>query len=521
MSGRPRVLLIEADGVEVASTLHGRGMTVEAASDLAAARTELEDRRFDCVVTAAEVPDGEGGVAAGVDILRDVWAVDRDLPTVLYGDERDEEVAGEAVSAGLADYAPLDVEGGTGRLVGRVRNAVARRQAVRRAEQQARMNEVLREISQTLVRVDSHEAIEDSVCERLAHTEQYAFAWIAGVDDDLTLRAMAVDDGAVQGRGAISIDEGTAFTEPVRRAAGEREVVVVREIGDRGGVWEAALGQSFEAVAAVPFVYDERLYGVLVLYADRPGAFAEDEQRVLADLGATIAYAMNAVDVRRKMQLRERQLRRQNERLEEFASVVSHDLRNPLTVARGYLEALGDGSAVGEIRESLDRMETIIEDVLEMARQGGTIEETTPVDLGEAARTAWGNVDTGEATLDVAAEATVDADESRFRQLLENLFRNALEHGDAGVVRVGPLREDGDLAGLYVEDDGPGIPPEEREDVLEMGYTNSEDGTGFGLAIVAKIADAHGWQPRVTEGSDGGARFEFTGVAAADTGSPG
>ncbi|MFC4449989.1 ATP-binding protein [Halorussus aquaticus] len=93
-----------------------------------------------------------------------------------------------------------------------------------------------------------------------------------------------------------------------------------------------------------------------------------------------------------------------------------------------------------------------------------------------------------------------------FRHLLENLFTNAVEHADGCVtVRVGGLP-----SGFYVEDDGPGIPEAEREQVFEAGYTT--DGIGFGLVFVAELADTYGWEYAITDGPDGGARFEFTGV---------
>jgi signal transduction histidine kinase len=66
--------------------------------------------------------------------------------------------------------------------------------------------------------------------------------------------------------------------------------------------------------------------------------------------------------------------------------------------------------------------------------------------------------------------------------------------------------------GFFVEDDGPGIEPENRDRVCERGYSTSPGGTGFGLSIVAEVAAAHGWDFEITDGSDGGARFEFTGV---------
>lgn len=86
-------------------------------------------------------------------------------------------------------------------------------------------------------------------------------------------------------------------------------------------------------------------------------------------------------------------------------------------------------------------------------------------------------------------------------------------------VTVGRLADD---AGFYVEDDGPGIPSDRRSAVFERGVASDEGGTGLGLSIVATVANAHGWAVSATEGSDGGARFEFdtTGRPVAASGPP-
>jgi signal transduction histidine kinase len=92
--------------------------------------------------------------------------------------------------------------------------------------------------------------------------------------------------------------------------------------------------------------------------------------------------------------------------------------------------------------------------------------------------------------------------------LLENLFRNALDHGGKDVtVTVGILER-----GFYVEDDGSGISADPPTDIFESGYSTTSEGTGFGLAIVADIVEAHGWEIHVTSGESGGARFEVRGV---------
>jgi signal transduction histidine kinase len=72
------------------------------------------------------------------------------------------------------------------------------------------------------------------------------------------------------------------------------------------------------------------------------------------------------------------------------------------------------------------------------------------------------------------------------------------------------------LRGFYVADDGTGVPEADRDDVFDSGYSTTQAGTGFGLAIVAEIAEAHGWDIALTESEDGGARFEVTGVDVRD-----
>ncbi|QWC18699.1 HAMP domain-containing sensor histidine kinase [Halorubrum sp. 2020YC2] len=212
--------------------------------------------------------------------------------------------------------------------------------------------------------------------------------------------------------------------------------------------------------------------------------------------------------------IRRTELRRERDRLEEFASVVSHDLRNPLTVARGHLDLARrehpDDDHLDAVEPALDRMEDIIGETLALAREGKRVDEVDDVAVDECARRCWSRVDTADATLRVAEPPAVRADADRLSHVFENLFRNAVEHGGPGVtVRVGAL--DGEV-GFFFEDDGPGIPDDRAERVRETGFTTTQDGTGFGLAIVDQIVDAHGWTLRIGAGDDGGARFEIAGV---------
>jgi PAS domain S-box-containing protein len=242
------------------------------------------------------------------------------------------------------------------------------------------------------------------------------------------------------------------------------------------------------------------------------------------DIVSGIAVSQNVTE----RKLRERELARQNERLEEFASVVSHDLRNPLNVAQGHLDLLQqewDSDRLDAVSRAHDRMNDLIDDLLTLAREGEEVGDTEAVDLAAITERCWRNVDTDGATIDPRTDRTIRADRSRLQQLLENLVRNSVEHGSTGnrtksgdsvehgstndgvTVTVGDLPD-----GFYVADDGPGIPEADRDRVFDAGYTTSQDGTGFGLRIVEQVVEAHAWDIEVMEGDEGGARFEITGV---------
>ena len=197
--------------------------------------------------------------------------------------------------------------------------------------------------------------------------------------------------------------------------------------------------------------------------------------------------------------------------MEAFASIVSHDLRNPLSVADGRLDLAAsecDSEHFEHIEQAHDRMRVLIDDLLTLARTGEAVAGFEPVDLAAIATGCWETVETEQATLVVESERTIQGDESRLKQLFENLFRNSVEHGGEEVtVTVGEVDD-----GFYIEDDGSGIPEAVREEIFEAGYSMNPDGTGFGLNIVGRIVAAHGWEISVTESSDGGARFEITGV---------
>ena len=248
-------------------------------------------------------------------------------------------------------------------------------------------------------------------------------------------------------------------------------------------------------------------YGIGIAGSTEVGAFSESTVSLARVLAANVEAALERAEREATLRERERDLARQNERLSEFAGVVSHDLRNPLTVARGYLGMLdGDEELIARIDDAHRRMDALTDDLLSLAREGKVVGETERVELAEVAREAWSVVETADATLRVEGPGAVEADPDRLVELFANLYRNAVEHGGADVtVTVSDIEE-----GFAVADDGPGIPPEERSAALDAGYTTGEDGTGLGLAIVNRIAEAHAWTVSLDESESGGTRVVFT-----------
>ncbi|POG55570.1 PAS domain S-box protein [Haloferax marisrubri] len=325
--------------------------------------------------------------------------------------------------------------------------------------------------------------------------------------------------------------------------------------------FESGESQVYDDVLSQPGLYNPETeihseiqvplgeYGLMMAGSPSTAAFSETDVDLFRILSATVEAAFARAS-------REAKLQRQNDRLDKFASVVAHDLRNPLTVAIGFLELTqetGDTSYLSKVESAHGRMERLIEDLLALSRGATSVEQPTQIDLAALATEAWGYVDTDAATLTTADDlGAIAGDRGRLTQLFENLFRNAVEHGSTGsrdapddavehgstgnqtssgdavehgstgsrissddamehggrdiTVTVGPLE---DAAGFYVEDDGVGIPESHRGEVFDHGVTFSDTGTGFGLSIVDDIASAHGWQVDVTDGTDGGARFEF------------
>ncbi|AKU06663.1 receiver/sensor box histidine kinase [Haloferax gibbonsii] len=507
---------------EVGSEIHG---ALEAAM-ASGATTRLDTRidAFDVRVSARIYPDDSGVSVFIREVASDATAAaDRagtDDTSLDAGEIADQCDSGAGVNAGT-------------RLPGR---DAAERERLERALRD------LQSVARELLRVETSEAVAAVAVEAVRDVVGWPISgvWFYDPDDD-ALVPVAQSDAARQ-----------VFGEsPTLHRDGEETLIWEAFDANEVRVYERTVGgsevqhpdSSIESEVHVPLGE----YGVLLTGDTRQGAFTDVDVELLQLLASTVSSAVERAKREQTLRDREAELAAANERLDEFVSVVAHDLRNPLSVAKGYLEIAadtGDPEHFEKIETALERMNALISDLLTLARQGSPVTEFEAVDLRSKVTHAWSFVATEDARLEPLDLGVVRADTGRLLQLFENLFRNAVEHGSTGsrtpsddavehgstgnqttsgdavehggaaaTVTVGRLDDD---AGFYVEDDGDGIPESLRERVFEHGYTTDRTGTGFGLAIVENIAEAHGWSVTLTDGTDGGARFEFRGVEWVD-----
>lgn len=366
--------------------------------------------------------------------------------------------------------------------------------AVTDVTDRVRRERAITALHEVAARLSSCESIEVA-CEEAIEAAESILSFdlcVAAVETDGMLEVVAASNEIPEGATRrFRVGEGIAG-----RTVETGETIVVDDLW----VDQGDQNPPFRSILSLPVGRRGNFQAV----AEEPAAFDAVDRELAELLVAQLDAAFERLH-------HESQLRLQNERLTEFANIVSHDLRNPLNVAQGNLELhreTCDDEQLERVAHAHDRMEALIKDLLGLAIHAKGAMKLEPVDLPQLVEACWESVDTADATLHVETERTISAATGQLRQLFENLFRNAVEHGGANVtVRVGDV--DG---GIYIEDDGSGIPDTVQPHVLEVGYTTTEQGTGFGLHIVKRVAESHGWDLTVARAETGGARFVLTGL---------
>ena len=369
-------------------------------------------------------------------------------------------------------------------------------------EQQENL-EQLHEAANRLYTADSIEACYEVTIEAGVSVLGFDWCTLAAPSDDgryLEIRAISAGTPLEVGDTPFGVDEGIAG-----------EVYQSKEPSVVGDVRESSNAEPTADVIRSVLTVPVGDWGILQAISTDPNEFDEQDRHHAELLVASMLTAVDRIEQRGELE-------RQRDRLEEFASVVSHDLRNPLAVADGRIDLAADECDSVHLEDAaaaIDRMDNMIDDLLTLASEGESVGERSEFELAQLLDDCRLGMDTKEATFICETDAVIRADRQRVRQLFENLIRNAIEHAGHDVtITVGHLED-----GFFVADDGPGITLDDPRSIFEPGVTGASDGNGFGLAIVKRIVDAHEWEISVTTGEGGGARFEITDVDIV-TGSP-
>lgn len=382
------------------------------------------------------------------------------------------------------------------------------------------LHEISREITRLIARRGSREDIEQTVCDALATSESYAFAWIGEPDESGRVVPRAETNvGSYLDDVEITVDESATGQGPTGMALRRNEVHTTTNIdADRYAPWrDATDARGIAATAAVPIVYEGEQFGVLNVYTRRENALSAEEQAVLSQIGEILGLAITAIR-------HESQLAGERERLEFLNRLIRHNLLNSLTAIRMRTDTLLDHvdtdgrEHVATISEQTDEMADLIETLRSLMRIMVDEEdhELEPVDLDDALATQLDRVRASnpDATLDAPCSGstlgTVAADDL-LGEVLHNVLVNAVAHNDGDpYIRVRADADDATVR-LHVADDGPGVSPELREQIFTRGESYFDSpGTGFGLYLVREILDSYGGDITVGDSDLDGAVFTLT-----------
>ncbi|MCP4132589.1 MAG: GAF domain-containing protein [bacterium] len=463
-------------------------------------------------------------------------------------------------------------------IIGAVISGLAKRMK-RTQNRLLRVNRALKAYSGanlSIVRAIDEMELYNDICKLMVYVAGYRFAWVGFAEQDelKSIRPLAqagFDDGYLKSLN-LTWEDTEMGQGPSGKAIRTGKPAVSRNILTDPDFkpWRSnAIKSGYQSAVSIPFKTANEVMGMLTVYSDIPEAFNEDEVDLLVDLTNDFAFGIDSLRTRierdqvtleirelnkeleERVKQRTRKLNKTNEKLlleieerellfkeleektrelESFVHTASHDLKAPLVVMGGYSSVLlkkykqvldETGKNYLElIRDNVFRMESLIQDLLELSRIGKVVEQKEQVDVEEILATVKGGfllqLDKNGIVLDICTPLPkAYANKGRILQIFDNLIGNAMKFkGDQEkpIIQIGAHKHDEKFYRFYVKDNGIGIDKKDHELVFQEFNRLNEvetEGTGIGLAIVKKIIEHHGGSIWVESETGKGASFYF------------
>jgi signal transduction histidine kinase len=324
----------------------------------------------------------------------------------------------------------------------------------------------------------------------------------------ISLRGSIVEDVIREGK--------TIYREDLSEARYDQE----------SGLFELGLRSRVSA----PLHLGTRSIGALTLSRRETAAFGADELELLTLLGRLVASAVQNLRTYEAERATSDEVRRLAALRADFVSLVSHELRSPMAAVIGSALTLQQRwrelqpeqreAFLAVIADETKRLSVLVGDVLDTSRiEAGTFGYAfSDVDLAEIVRDSVAAAEIGQDEVRLSSDLApalphVRGDADRLRQLVDNLISNAVKFSTTGgEVRVLARQDDGRVI-VRVDDDGPGIPREEQEQIFEKfgrAVGSSKPGSGLGLFLARSFAEAHGGSLEVESRPGEGSAFTLT-----------
>ncbi len=533
---RGRVLIV-GSGQQTAPvvrklTLRGYSCaTVEAASQLLSIARSLKP---EAVLLASQ----DGSVRDALTHIR-TNELFRDIPILadLSGGEVEDVRA-----LGVDDWIRSDDE-----LASRLESAVRARRLIERDQLSRLRMEMLLEITQAATSSLELEQILGIAVEKVSRVISSDRCSVILVEGESPRNAHVVASREVPGAPPMQLD--LARYPELRRALETRQTVRVED-ASHDPLMEEVRGTiiplGVRSILVQPLICQDDLLGALFLRVSRSdGSFGRDDQEFLQAVAAAVANSVrNArlhtalkrkreelesayVDRYRELTEANKRLRELNRFKDEMIAVCSHDLRSPLNVLLGHGRLLLETLVAPQERASVEAMNRQGRKILELVEsllERGKLEhgryslDARQLDAAQLCKETVTELEILAAERGVALRAetpeslVVVGDDVKLREVVENLITNAIQHAPENgevVVRAQRLRRpDGDNARIVVQDNGPGIPPDQLHLVFDR-YRHGPGGTGLGLAICREFVELHGGEIWAEAPEAGGCAMVF------------